>query len=248
MNISSEWESEKNNCNLINTFMRLQKFINEDIPYDEPLFKLIDRRASKFVREMKSWGEMPKSKSFLFRGTKKNIEKWEILKSHLEERSPVAMTLLDQYVLNEGFKKKFGWPARFGVFATSNVDSTVGAGIFGDTYIFIPLDDYEYVWSPKIKDINIDMNDISKPDPYLISIENAIEEAFDELNLHDGVDEKQKQKIFQMVEKTVMRAVNTYTDSNLKKAVEMGSEVSFKCGEYLLISKRYSRPLAKRYL
>jgi len=229
--------------------MRLQNFINEEIPYDEPLFKLIDRRAKKFVREMESWGEMPKSKSFIWRGTRRDIEKWDILQSHLEGRTPKAMTLLEQYVLNEGFKKKFGWPARFGVFTTSNVSRDIGAAIFGDPYIFIPLDDYEYVWSPKIWDMNINPDRIAESHPYLTAIEDAIEEAQDEIGSHsDEPLDKIKEKIFSMVEKTVMRAVNTYTDKDLKKAVMVGSEVSFKCNEYLLVNSHYSKQLTKRYL
>lgn len=229
--------------------MRLYNYINEDLPYDTPLFKLIDERAKPFVREMKSWAKSGDNRiDFFYRGVKEEPDKWEIRQSHLDDRTPRGMSRAEQYVMNQSFIKKFGWPGRNGVLATTDKTS---AAMFGRPCIFIPFGNYKYVWSAKIGDINLSEYEWEE-------LSDAIENALEDFEgLVDGpwdtrgwerLPEKNKENLYRMVEKKADKFINKYQDTDLIRANLYGHEVSFNCDEYLLINKLYKTPLEKKYM
>ena len=61
------------------------------------------------------------------------------------------MSALNHDILDELFEKKFGWkPRSGGVFCTGSEATASG---YGDAYIFFPIGDFEFLWSPKIHDL-----------------------------------------------------------------------------------------------
>lgn len=71
------------------------------------------------------------------------------MKSRLEDRKPLSTDPKMHDEVNKVFERKFGWKVRNGVF-TKGVDVVGG---YGESHIFFPIGDYEFVWSPMVKDL-----------------------------------------------------------------------------------------------
>lgn len=77
-----------------------------------------------------------------------------------------------QKIFDEFFYKKFRWkPRSEGVFTIGDIKSI--RGVYGIPYIFVPIGEYKYLWSPDVDDLyeEIDYEDYS--------------DEFDDFNLED---------------------------------------------------------------
>ena len=145
--------------------MRLKQYLKEGKDSKE-ILAILYEDCFPFLKEIKGTDE------FLYRGVSLSVS--DILKrtTRLEDRRPKDTPEWMHEVLNNAFESKFGWPARNGVFATSDIDD---AEKYGTAYLFFPIGKYEYVWSPTVEDLTVELGSL------------ANEEAWDEL-VHDNID------------------------------------------------------------
>ena len=153
-------------------------------------------------------------KNLFYRGYYKNIN--NILKIQTrKDRKPLGTELDLHKSLNKFFKKKFGWNVRSeGTFVSGKVSEVEQ---YGKPYIFFPIKQYKYVWSPEINDLTLYLEDVFTK------------------NFDDYGDIQE--------EETIKYAVNTYIDKNLKKAVNKKNEVTINCKEYYLINMKYEQQI-----
>lgn len=120
-----------------------------------------------------------------------------------ENRVPKSTSRNIHDRLNQHLFQKFGIKFRNGIYATGDYNQ---ADDYGKVYRFIPVGDFKFCWSPKIKDIflelNIVMNTNNDPD-----------------YLNYKIDEM----------------VDTYRTTDLKAAIMSHNEIMFACKESFLI-------------
>jgi len=131
--------------------MRLIQYLNESIKYvtddvDE-IKEILQKKCGKIIKIYKN------NNQFLYRGKRIAQTKSLILKSgRLENRRPSDTPYEIHDLLNIFFKKKFGWPVRNGVFATSD-SGEVEINDYGNVHYFFPEDRFKFCWSPEIRDL-----------------------------------------------------------------------------------------------
>lgn len=244
--------------------MRLKSVLaNGDI---EKMAEILKSDCDKFLKEIKG-GNITGKNAFIkgdwiLRGVDKleRIENGLIKKrSHLNKgpgtgfgRKPRMATWLVHHLTNLAGKEIFGWPIRDGVATMGRGNAHVGdIKVFGKMRIFLPIGDYEYVWSSNIRDFNdYNLEDMihsikSYPMKNAILLINSFyegqeKEAQEELKDSLGVDytyDEVYTEAKKMVKEYVMR---NYIDKKLYGAMETGREVSFKCNEYYLVHDNHT--------
>ncbi len=124
---------------------RLRYYLIEGDPeYWDGLKHNLLSKCKSFIKEIKSANRL------IYRGSKRNIDLFKILNSHVDYRTPKDMDSYMHDELNYWFEKKFGWKVRNGVFVTSKLSD---ANQYGKAYIFFPIGEYKYVWSDVINDL-----------------------------------------------------------------------------------------------
>ena len=132
--------------------MRLIKYINEENK-DNPVLEIIKKECSEILNVYEKVGLV------LYRGLKDIAYKKEISNNIYKvtprkDRVPKDTHIFHQEKIDNLFYKKFGWkPRAEGVFATQTKSQTVQYGASG---IFLPVNGYKYIWSPKYKDLYSD--------------------------------------------------------------------------------------------
>ncbi|MFW6129856.1 MAG: hypothetical protein ACOC56_01655 [Atribacterota bacterium] len=199
--------------------MRLKKFLNEDgniklLGDDKEkrsleIIDIIRRNCAPFLKKV---GELD---NFLYRGSDR-IQVMDIAKTYARyNRSPKDMPHELHHILDDEFKKKFGWSARSeGVFAVPSCDT---ARLYGTEYIFFPIGKFKYLWSKKIQDL--------------------FSYIADEINLYG-----QAQFYENLIDK-IKNIVSSYTNKDIKKLLNDSKyercEIMFKCREYYLVNNEY---------
>jgi hypothetical protein len=199
--------------------MRLEQYITEKrSPVDIPGYDM-EKNASIIKTDCQPFFKENTSGRFLYRGTNKSIGEIEKIIPR-KERKPSDMPRFLHNELNIVFAKKFGWPVRNGVFATSDDRE---AEEYGDLYLFFPIGNYKYVWSPKI------------PDLWKLFDKNT--GIFKDLMHMTSIKPSE--------EKYLEKSVDTYIDKDLSKAMKTNKshEISFLCEAYYMID-----PLYEEYL
>lgn len=167
--------------------------------------------SKKYINECKKIGNL------LYRGA---FESVHYLKQKIPrtDRTPKLMGKIEKEFYDNFFLKRFGWkPRSEGVFTTG--DSRM-ARSFGSAYYFVPQDDdYKFVWSPKIKDMNLS--------PHGRKISTQLEILYWKKNT--GIEMPEK------LQKEIDNFLSSYQDTDLEGAIESKSEVIFKCKSYVLI-------------
>ena len=143
-------------------------------------------------------------------------------------RNPVDMPESIHIKLNDEFTKKFGWPVRNGIFCLKDeLSASRYSLIYSEkynkrfkTYLFIPVGDFKYCWSPKYKDLYAEILGYKA---------NTAEWGY-------------KEKIENISDKEIKEIVSTYKDIDLEKSgpndygyIYDQCEISINCKEYLLI-------------
>ena len=134
------------------TLSRLLEYIDKDLQYDN----IPDLVSDKVNYEY--WKTIKRVKKILYRGipTYGYSKEYIIKNSHVETGRRSYMNNDIRIVLNKEFKKKFGWAGRDGVMATGN---NKNAAIFGEVYMFFPIDTLKFIWSPRYDDLNLVFED-----------------------------------------------------------------------------------------
>ena len=157
--------------------------------------------------------ECRKAKGFLYRGSEKVIQDYMISNRYDISREPYMNMKLYKW-FNNAFNKKFGWKVRDGIFTTGDECHTTQ---FGNSYLFFPLDNnYKFVWSPEIKDLNF--NDFIA-------------------DINDSDEELSSEKLDKLHELVLI--VTEYKDRDLDDAIRSGHEVIFNCKKFLYVNKKW---------
>ena len=184
--------------------MRLQNYINEE-NIDEMVL-MIQKNCQPFLKEI--------NHNFLYRGYKNKIKSIKKVITRTD-RKPLGSSEEDHANFNKLFKKKFGWKARSeGVFCSSNTNDVRQ---YGNVNLVFPIGKYQYVWSPKVTDLTL-----------------YIEDYYD------------YEEDFGSWEDFLQWIVSTYKDKDLIKAIEYKSEISIKCKEYYLVHPFYGDKLRRK--
>lgn len=169
----------------------------------------------------------------LYRGQNKNF--FEItdnlyISSTVANRLPATTKIDDHKIADQWFLENFGIRYRSDhvAFVTSDVSS---ADFYGRKFIFIPIGNFTFCWSPKVDDMFNLM-------PYTQDIYTEICELHlvdslgdlpDNVVLNDEVAKFKKKYILNKLENA------GYTDTNLKSAILSPSEIMIHVNEYYLL-------------
>lgn len=135
--------------------MRLTNYLTEetleDIEQEKKLvnemIETLEHDCSEIISVYK------KANGFLYRGSKKSIKMYDYITPR-PDRQPKDTPQIYHDMIDDIFKKKYGWRARSeGVFASGEVM----AKEYGKAYLFFPVNGYKYLWSEKIQDLYSDV-------------------------------------------------------------------------------------------
>ncbi len=166
--------------------------------------------SKKYINECK------KAETFLYRGAFESIQ-YVKQKIPRTDRTPKMMDKNVKDLYDKYFLKKFGWkPRSDGIFTTGNSKM---ARTFGSAYFFIPQDDdYEFIWSPKIVDMNLSVKSKKISDQIYVLF-------WSDTNV----------EIPSKLQKEIDDVLSSYQDTDLIGAIESNNEVMFKCKSYYLV-------------
>ena len=208
----------------------------------EKVVKALKRKCGKFLKET---APSIKKGDFIYRGSDNQISHGTFIDrrlSRLTDRMPMSTSIEVHNMLNDMFKKKFGWQVRNGVFA-SDVGQSAGYGV---AYSFFPIGDYKYCWSPAVGDLFSTINmlkyyyeSLLRPDTperlvsslgYLRMFYSNIKETVGADFNRPGVEPSPAN-----IPKALQALINSYRGSGLNEAISEQNEVSFECKEYYLV-------------
>jgi hypothetical protein len=203
--------------------MRLDNFLKEE----ESLKEILLRKVLSTTEIEKSFIKLIEKDIFFYRGTR--IERSYRILTPRKDRYPRDTPDLWHNLLDEEFKRKFGWRVRSeGIFTNTNLEST---RFFGYGMIFIPIGKYKYVYSPYISDF--DYNDLE--DNYCGYYE-----------VIDYDDKDTYEEGLKVVKEFINN--NKYTNKNIDKIIPNKKiEVIFKCNKFILIPNE-DKDILKNYL
>lgn len=230
--------------------MRLLKYITAS----GQLSEILKRDCNKYLTEI---GARSSKTGWLYRGiSDANIMDTALgvtrFQSQIKSgRIPRAAGYIVHNLFNDIGKEVFGWPIRNGVSTTSDFGRTV----FGKMYIFLPIGDYKYVYSPGIRDFNSDQDlkiakIISNGKNY-----SELREIFlsvtvwNSVKSEDMFNDRLKQifprkrlnydmvykKLYPYIKKYI---IENYKDGNIKTAIDEKVETCFNSEEYYLVTDK----------
>jgi len=174
---------------------------------------IILKDCASFIKECRKSGN---NNMIFYRGAGKNITDNIQKEDTWPHRRPRDTPEEIHNKMDELFCEKFWWRARseFSAFVTADKKM---ADRYGHLYIFCPIGDYKYVWSPKIKNLLLKLQD-----------KNIIESNEDNKlidNTCNCID----------VDTTMKTIVNEYLDRDLFGAYKSCHEIMFRCHSYYLL-------------
>jgi hypothetical protein len=207
--------------------MRFNQYVTKNSELESWLAR-IENDCKPFLKQ---------SKRMFFRGTESTQD---FLKKFVRGgRFPKDTPKEIHYVIDEAFKKKFGWKARSeGVFATQYLDD---AYQYGEPFMIFPIDNFKYVWSNEYTDLYGKLDTMAWPN----NIQNLFyrNEArgwqflYTKLGLGEDFQDDCKEIV-------ARRIVSTYTNKDLNDSRR--SEISFKCNEYYLLHMSYIKAVEEK--
>jgi len=118
----------------------------------EDIIKRLKKDCKPFLQEIK------KAKGFLYRGSSYYVQTMRKAIPRTDRKpTDTPIKLHDQ--ANDFFIKKFGWAGRNGVFASHLIQALQYGRDATGTYLFFPIKEYKFIWSPEIDDFWIDLID-----------------------------------------------------------------------------------------
>jgi hypothetical protein len=186
--------------------------------------------------------EITKARKLIYRGATKQGTLITRRRTRMNRR-PLNMEIEIHRILDQLFKKKFGWRARSqSITGTSNMESAFMFG--GEVYMLFPIGEYEVLWIKSVGDL-------------MQLIPLWIEEFFDEaiagkrkshirrmigtwsggVLKHIDPDDPDVEKILlTKATKELEKIVSKSTSGRLSQALKGSShELMFKCKEYYLV-------------
>jgi len=182
------------------------------------------------------------------------LKKFDMLK----DRKPLDTPIDIHNILNSYFKKKFGWNVRNGVFAYIT-NEIVDVMEYGEPYIFLPIGNFEYVYSDKIVDLTRHISNNLDVDIVSYLIKNRINGDYREYYLNK-IEQNQIELSWENFEQEIKNLEThlikildklNFQNTNLNKMFEHNSNeceisINAKNGYYMLSTVYYNEFI--RYL
>jgi hypothetical protein len=148
--------------------MRLKNYITEEKQVD--IVKLIKKDCGPWLRTINPI--INSGKGFVRYSFKERIK---FIKNFFPrtDREPRDNSQELHNTFDKGFLEKFGWKGRSeGVFVwpVNNIAAFLLDSLDGDshTFIFYPIGEFKYIWSPKVKDLfNVSRGAIETPEDFI---------------------------------------------------------------------------------
>jgi hypothetical protein len=214
--------------------MRLIRFINEQTPPVQKSFsdlelnlllEAIHKECKPWVKEIGDFS-ITTVPNPVFRGVKENLRVFRMMKGTRSSDRVPKLTQQEVFeIFDKAFADRFGWWVRSkGVFTGNEYV----AGSYGNSYVFMPMGKYRYVWSAKYQKV---WHNLTSPVTW--------DQKTDFGKKAHLVDQKQVAK----------EAVRYYKDRNIRGAMRSAAvefEAIFECKKYLLINRRAYLAVADR--
>jgi len=250
---------------------RLENYLNEAVvlrdPSNEEAQNLLLKDCKKFLRETR-WA--------FYRGSdigSSNDPNIHRMKARpmvgKEMRAPKDTPTWIHKLANKAFKDSYGWSPRQGVFAS---DMATSANYGRGSFLFFPIGNYNYLWSPSITDFFAKGLDRIGPAKYggnqiglFVSTLTVMKEGWEDqerrfslkLKVSDVADEWKpyfthfylgktrvsKSSVQKYIYDKLLEVTRLYTTTNLETAVKQDSEVSFRVKEYYLVPTSFLQAL-----
>jgi hypothetical protein len=198
--------------------MRLKHFITESKDIDIAFIKKLKKECKEYFYESRQF----KKNLPLYRGMKKRISTYEIITPR-KNRKPLSTDPVVHELLDEEFKKQFGWkPRSEGVFCIGDYPP----GMYGERYYIFPIGKLDFLWSPYIKDLTVSLD-------------------------HSGIfttDYKLDPEVpLETVNDVVFQLVSTYQDDDFLAALRSVNEIMLKCKKYYALNVKVVESSAEIY-
>lgn len=214
--------------------MKFAGYLTEGVKNRKQIKEILDRDCAQYLKEIKY--EYP----LLFRGSHKPTK--DIRKvTHRKNRNPSDTPKPLHDKLNDLFEKRFGWPVRGGIFT---VPSKSIADNYGTPFVFFPIGDYKYVYSPKIEDLFQYFDDME----VAVSFDNDVDEEV------EAYDDFMFDRIIRHIRYKKGKGMKFMTKSgksiiNLDKYIKFLDSKDLKLDmlpEYDILSKQFQFFIVKR--
>ncbi|MFW6130062.1 MAG: hypothetical protein ACOC56_02685 [Atribacterota bacterium] len=200
--------------NLILQIVKLENYLNKEdkLLKAKELKELLNSKCKKFLKETKG--------DLFYRGAAKAIKTFEVLKPRKDRRPLNTPKELHDF-LDMLFNSKFGWKVRSeGVFIMKSKSNVM---FYGHSFLFFPIGNYKYVWSPYITDI-------------LYPLDTYMNNLF-KLSVCDYKYLKNNQ-ITELKDHIKNEILPKYINKDLQNAGDK-YEIAFKCDSYVLVNTEF---------
>jgi len=234
--------------------MKLLSYLNESTVKNVKSIPQMKMECSEYIKLLSQYPEPNNAwrDAKLYRGTSLNIETIRKVTPR-SDRKPrdTKQYVHDQFDIR--FSKKFGWkPRSEGVMVTSDIhmaaDYANESG-GGPPCIFFSTNNFKYVYSPEICDFFIMVRNLwpfEGKDTEEGRSDRGILEMFktDMIGLLGAIGKKEYRIKIKNLNNTdtissivADAIIKTYTDTNIREAVDRRVEIMFKCSNYYLVSQ-----------
>ena len=190
--------------------MRFKGYVNEDGAEDlQEALDYMGVHCSKFLKDAMRGGR------FMWSGRKNRHSNW-FVGDVRKGRRPVDSSNQLHDKMDDMFLKKFGFRARSNVlFCTGSHNTT---SYYGNTYSIWPIGDYKFVWSPSVRDIVVELE----------NMEDEWESGYPLTSTEEEKDVRETGRLEDLMRK--------YTDKDIKAAIKSGNEIMLHCKKYVALN------------
>jgi hypothetical protein len=196
----------------------------EDYETIKEVVDTLKTHCGPFLQDIKKVGRL------LYRGTYK--VDWREPMQHTQvrmDRRPKDTNLILHNYTDDYLEKKFGWrPRGQGVFTTGNRGQAVS---YGNLFSVWPVGDYKYLWSDDVRDL---FNN------FRTALQLSSGEMKSAAKVHRALQDDDNGK------RKIQKLLNTFQDTNLRKAVVSGNEVILGCKSYYLVNAHHNKYVSSR--
>lgn len=155
----------------------------------------------------------------LYKGSKEEY-RFEKKAVRLEGRKAVEMNPMHKVAINKVWTEQFGAPFRDSLFVFGDAGD---AEFFGTAHYVFPIGKFEFLWSPKVWDLNYKTRSM------------IIHTDLDDSDPGTGSSEMKDVR-------RLMKAVQNagYQNTDLEDAIDSGNEIMIRCKEYYIMEANYA--------
>jgi len=236
---------------------RLENYLNEAVLKGlsvEDVQDILLKDCKKFLKET-SWAFYRGSDAgWGQEGSIHRIKSRAMVGKHM--RKPKDTPIWIHKMANKAFKETHGWSPRQGVFAS---DMGTAASYGKGTFLFFPIGNYDYLWSPSVRDFFATGLDAIGPAKYggnKIDIfvgtlyqrvewwaEESGRPSFSQTaewqpyykHFYLGNVKVSKSSVQKYIYDKLLEVTKLYTDTDLERAAKKNAEASFRVKEYYLV-------------